>query len=78
MALLTTALRWGFYFSMISAFRLGQKFDLGSYAMILLRRDFALNANGWIRTVAGIQSLLVLYLAALWVFAVFGVVFGLG
>jgi hypothetical protein len=35
-------------------------------------REYTLRATGWIRTVAGIQSLLSVYLLALWVLTYFG------
>jgi hypothetical protein len=35
-------------------------------------REYVLRATGWVRTVAGIQSLLSVYLLALWVLTYFG------
>jgi hypothetical protein len=35
-------------------------------------REYTLRATGWVRTVSGIQSLLSVYLLALWVLTYFG------
>jgi hypothetical protein len=38
----------------------------------LQKREYTLRATGWVRSVAGLQSLLSVYLLALWVLTYFG------
>lgn len=62
-----------FLFSLLSAFNLGfQSFNLGQWMRMLQPREFDIRAQGWIRTVAGIQSLLGLMLLVLSVLSYFG------
>ena len=35
-------------------------------------REYTLRATGWVRTVSGVQSLISVYLVALWVLSYFG------
>jgi uncharacterized protein YjbI with pentapeptide repeats len=61
-----------FYFSLLSAFSIGwREFNLGNYLSRLQRREYILRATGWVRTVSGIQSLLSIYLLAIWVVTYF-------
>lgn len=63
----------GLYFSLISAFHLGWRdFNVGNWISRLQTREYSLRASGWVRTVAGIQSLISVYLLALWALTYFG------
>jgi len=71
------AVRLGLYFSLISAFRVGWRdFNVGTWISRLQTREYSLRASGWVRTVAGIQSLVSLYLLAMWALTYFGRPFG--
>ncbi len=62
-----------FYFSLLSAFNLGwRELNVGNWISRLQKREYTLRATGWPRTVAGLQSLLSVYLLALWVLTYFG------
>jgi hypothetical protein len=61
------------YFSLLSAFSLGwREFNVGTWITRMQPREYTLRATGWVRTVSGIQSLLSVYLLALWVLTYFG------
>jgi hypothetical protein len=63
----------GLYFSLLSAFSLGwRELNVGTWIARLQPREYILRPTGWVRTVAGIQSLLSVYLLALWVLTYFG------
>ena len=65
--------RWGLYFSLLSAFRIGwRELNVGSWLTQLQRREYALRARGWVRVVSGLQSLLSVYLLAMWALTYFG------
>ena len=65
--------RLAFYFSLLSAFNLGwRELNVGNWISRLQNREYTLRATGWPRTVAGLQSLLSVYLLALWVLTYFG------
>jgi hypothetical protein len=60
-------------FSLLSAFHIGWKdFNVGSWIARLQSREYALRATGWVRVVSGIQSLLSVYLLAIWALTYFG------
>ena len=61
------------YFSLLSAFNIGLR-EINTKNLItrLQRQDYTLRATGWARTLAGIQSLLSIYLLVLWVLTTFG------
>jgi hypothetical protein len=69
-------LRWlwiAFYFSLLSAFQIGwHDLNVGSWISRVQSREYTLRATGWVRTVSGLQSLLSVYLLALWVLTYFG------
>lgn len=76
---LLSGLKWyqivgyGSYFSLLSAFHLGYRdITVGGWITKLQPREFRLAASGWVRPVAGIQSLISLYLLALFVLTYFG------
>lgn len=63
----------GLYFSLLSAFSLGWKeLTVGTWIARVQPREYTLRATGWVRTVSGLQSLLSVYLLALWVLTYFG------
>ena len=64
---------WCLYFSLLSAFHIGWRdFNVGSWINRIQRHEYALRATGWARTLSGIQSLISVYLLALWVLTYFG------
>ncbi len=67
------ALGLALYFSLLSALRLGwREFTVGHWLTRLQQQPYTLRATGWVRTVSGFQSLLSLYLLALWALSAFG------
>jgi len=67
------SLRAGFYFSVLSAFSIGwRELNVGNWIARMQRREYVLKATGWVRTVSGIQSLISVYLVALWALTYFG------
>jgi hypothetical protein len=66
---LTTAL----YFSVLSAFFVGwHEVNIGSWINRLSPREATLRGTGWVRTVSGVQSLVSVFLLALWIVCYFG------
>ena len=69
-------LRLGLFFSLVSAFSLGLKeLHLGNWISRLQKKEYILRPTGWVRTVAGIQSLISFFLLALWAFLYVGSIF---
>ncbi len=67
------ALWLAFYFSVISAFHVGWRdLNVGTWIARMQPRDYALRAKGWVRVVSGVQSLISVYLIAMWVLTYFG------
>jgi uncharacterized protein YjbI with pentapeptide repeats len=67
------ALRSAVYFSILSAFNIGfEAFNVGDWIRRVQAREYALQSTGWVRVVSGVQSLLSLYLLAIWVLTYFG------
>ena len=67
------ALMLGCYFSVLSAFRVGWRdLNVGSWISRIQPREYTYRASGWVRTVSGIQSLMSVYLLALWALTYFG------
>ena len=63
----------GFYFSLMSAFRIGwREINVGNWISRLQPQEYTLQATGWVRVVSGFQSLLSVYLIALWALTYFG------
>jgi hypothetical protein len=61
------------FFSAMSAFNIGfRDINFGRWLRLLTKRDYDIKALGWARTVAGFQSLISVYLIALWVLTYFG------
>ncbi|MFZ0961627.1 MAG: pentapeptide repeat-containing protein [Terriglobia bacterium] len=70
-------LRAAMFFSLMSAFNISfRDINFGRWLRMLTTREYDLKAVGWARTVSGFQSLLSVYLIALWVLAYFGRPFG--
>jgi hypothetical protein len=68
-----SALFYGSYFSLLSAFHIGWRdLNVGSWITRIQPREYVLRATGWVRVLSGIQSLLSVYLIALWVLTYFG------
>jgi hypothetical protein len=67
------AARYALYFSLLSAFSIGWKeFNVGTWISRMQPREYALRATGWVRFVSGLQSLLSVYLLAIWALTYFG------
>ena len=59
--------------SLLSAFQIGWKeLTIGNWITRLVPREYTLRATGWVRVVAGVQSLFSVYFLALWVLTYFG------
>jgi uncharacterized protein YjbI with pentapeptide repeats len=57
----------GFYVSLAAAFSLGWKgLNPGSWISRLQKKEYSLRPTGWVRTLAGVQSLVSTYLLILW------------
>ena len=74
--------RWRFlkvamWFSLMCAFRVGfREIDIGQWLARLQPRQYKIGARGWCRSVAGLQSLISVYLLALTILCVVGRPFG--
>ena len=67
------ALGQAFYFSVISAFHVGWRdLNVGSWIARMQPREYTLRAKGWVRVVSGAQSLISVYLIAMWALTYFG------
>jgi uncharacterized protein YjbI with pentapeptide repeats len=67
------ALRYAAYFSLLSAFHFGWRdLNVGTWISRMQFREYALRATGWVRFVSGLQSLLSVYLLAIWALTYFG------
>ena len=71
------AIRASIFFSLVNAFSIGYKeFSIGQWLLLLSRRQYEIRPSKWARTLAGVQSLLTVYLFALWLLTYFGQPFG--
>jgi hypothetical protein len=69
--------RTAMFFSLMSAFNIGfRDINFGRWLRSLTRQEFDIKAVGWVRVVAGWQSLISVYLLALSVLTYFGRPFG--
>ena len=69
----TRAVLIGLYFSLLSTFRIGwRELNVGNWITRIQPREYTLQATGWVRVVSGIQSLISVYLLALWALTYFG------
>ena len=63
----------GLYFSILSAFHIGwRELNVGNWIVRIQPREYTLQATGWVGTVSGLQSLLSVFLLALWALTYFG------
>lgn len=64
---------WGAFFSLVSASHIGfREINVGQWLWLLPRTEYDLKAQGYVRVIAGIQSIISLFLFALWVLTYFG------
>lgn len=64
---------WALYFSLVSAFNIGwEELNVSTWIKRMQPEEFELKATGWVRVVAGAQSLLGLYMVALAIMSYFG------
>ena len=69
--------RAALFFSAMSAFNIGfREINFGRWIRLLTRREYDIKARGPVRVVAGFQSLVSVYLIALWFLTYFGRPFG--
>ncbi len=69
--------RLALYFSLQSAFNIGyREFNIGNWLGRLQFRPYSLRAQGPVRSISGLQSLIGVYLLALWILCTFGRPFG--
>lgn len=67
------AWKWATHFSLLSAFHIGfRELNVGVWISRTQPRKFSLEPVGWVRALSGVQSLLSLYLLAIWVLTYFG------
>lgn len=65
--------RIGLYFSLLSAFSIGWRdFNVGSWIARIQAQEYQIRGTGWVRTLSGVQSLISVYLLALWALTYFG------
>ena len=68
-----SAVGWAMYFSLLSTFNLGfREINVGTWIARIQPQEYTLKATGWVRVVSGFQSLISIYLLALWVLTYFG------
>jgi len=55
------------WFSVLSAFRFGWRdLSLGTWLALVQPQEYSLRGNGWVKSLAGVQSIIGLFLVALW------------
>jgi hypothetical protein len=68
---------YALWFSLLTAFHFGwRELNVGNWMARLQTREYALRATGWVRFIAGVQSLVSIYLVAIWALTYFGRPFG--
>ena len=64
---------YAFFFSLLSAFQLGwRELNVGSWISRMQPHHYVLQAVGWVRVLSGFQSVLSVYLIAIWALTYFG------
>lgn len=64
---------YGLYFSLLSAFHICcRDLNVGNWINRIAPAEYTLRATGWVKSVAGVQSLISVYLVALWALSYFG------
>lgn len=67
------ALGLALYFSVLSAFHFGWlELNVGNWVTRIQPREYTLRATGWVRAISGFQSLISIYLVAIWALTYFG------
>ncbi|MFY0562841.1 pentapeptide repeat-containing protein [Archangium lansingense] len=67
------AIGYAAHFSLMSAFNIGfREFNVGTWIARIQANKYTLEPTGWVRVVSGIQSLLSVYLLAIWALTYFG------
>lgn len=67
------AVRASVFFSLVNAFSIGyREFSIGQWLLLLSKRQYEIKPARWARSAAGAQSLLTVYLFALWILTYFG------
>jgi uncharacterized protein YjbI with pentapeptide repeats len=67
------ALLYAFWFSVLFAFHIGwRELTVGSWLARLQTHEYVLKATGWVRFLSGLQSLISVYLLAMWALTYFG------
>jgi hypothetical protein len=62
-----------YHFSLLSAFQIGwRELNFGNWIARLQLTEYSMRSTGWVRVVAGTQSLLSVYLLAMWALTFFG------
>lgn len=71
-----SAVMLALYFSLLSTLRIGwREFNVGSWLVRVQKREYVLQATGWVRVMSGIQSLISVYLIALFLLTYFSTPF---
>jgi len=64
---------WAVYFAVLSGFHIGWRdLNVGAWIARMQSKEFFLRGYGWVRVVSGIQSLVSVYLIAIWALTQFG------
>lgn len=64
---------WALYFGLLSCFHIGWRdLNVGLWLTRVQPKEFALRGHGWVRLVSGVQSLVSVYLLAIWALTYFG------
>lgn len=70
---LLNAIALGWYFSLLSTFRVGfRELNIGSWITNLQCRQYTFRSTSWVRFLSGVQSLISVYLLALTILTYFG------
>lgn len=73
MKLFRRAVLTAVYFSLLTSFRVGfREINVGNWITRMQCREYALRATGRVRFITGVQSLISVYLLALWLLTYFG------
>jgi hypothetical protein len=64
---------WALYFSLLSAFHIGwREINVSHWIAQVSPQEYTLRSTGWVKVLSGIQSLISVYLIALWALTYFG------
>ncbi len=66
-------IRIALFFSLVSAFSIGwRQINVSNWILKLQTREYCMRGRGWVRTLAGSQSLISAYLIVMWLLTYFG------